>query len=177
VVVTVNDLPQVRINAADKPACRGTYVALQASGAASYQWSPASGLSDAGVSSPLALMDNNISYTVTGTDMNGCKATAQVNLQVNNNCGDYMLPTAFTPNGDGLNDLFRVVTYNVPKTFNMQVFNRYGGIVFASNDISVGWDGTIKGTPAPDGTYVYVILINTSDGKVISKKGTVVLIR
>jgi gliding motility-associated-like protein len=177
VVVTVNDLPQVNINTAGKPACRGTYVTLQASGAASYEWSPATGLSNAAVSSPLALMDNDISYSVTGTDMNGCKATAQVNLQVNNNCGDYVMPTAFTPNGDGLNDLFHVVTYSVPKAFNMQVFNRYGGIVFASSDINAGWDGTLKGNPAPDGTYVYVILINTSDGKVINKKGTVLLIR
>ncbi|MVT41518.1 T9SS type B sorting domain-containing protein [Chitinophaga oryziterrae] len=177
ITVTVNDLPQVNINTAGKPACRGTYVTLQASGAASYQWSPATGLSNVAVSNPLALMDQDISYTVTGTDINGCKATAQVDLQVNNNCGDYLLPTAFTPNGDGLNDLFHVVTYNIPKTFSMQVFNRYGGIVFASNDISAGWDGTLKGNPAPDGTYVYVILINTSDGKVINKKGTVLLIR
>jgi len=87
-----------------------------------------------------------VAYTVIGTDDNGCKAMAQVDLQVSDNCDAYSLPSAFTPNGDGHNDLFRVHTYSVPKSFNMQVFNRYGESVFSSTDINTGWDGTLNGS-------------------------------
>jgi gliding motility-associated-like protein len=177
VTVTVNAPPVVSINFPDKPYCPGSSVQLEASGAASYQWSPAANLSDPSVSNPLALLQRDISYTVTGTDVNGCPARTQVDLQVSDNCDTYPMPSAFTPNGDGHNDLFRVVTYSVPKSFSMQIFNRYGERIFSSTDVNTGWDGTRQGSQMESGTYVYIVMITTTEGKVLHKKGTVILIR
>ncbi|HWK04253.1 MAG TPA: gliding motility-associated C-terminal domain-containing protein [Puia sp.] len=177
VTVIVNALPKVSIDPLDRPYCPGSSVQLEASGATTYQWSPATNLSSSAVSNPQALFVQEVAYTVIGTDDNGCKAMAQVDLQVSDNCDAYSLPSAFTPNGDGHNDLFRVHIYNVPKSFNMQVFNRYGERVFSSTDINTGWDGTLNGSQAGTGAYVYMIMITTAEGKAISKKGTVMLIR
>jgi gliding motility-associated-like protein len=73
--------------------------------------------------------------------------------------------------------LFRVKTADAPKSFDMILFNRYGGKVFESKDANAGWNGTIGRNPAMPGVYVYVVMITTSAGGVVEKKGTVVLIR
>jgi len=178
--VTVYALPQVGISPVTAQLCAGGSAMLNATGAAVYQWSPATNLSDAGVSNPVAVLKNDILYTVTGTDNNGCADTAQielkpVNCQVSNT--GYNMPDAFTPNSDGHNDLFRVRTADAPQSFRMMIFNRYGGKVFESRDIQTGWDGTMGGNPAMAGVYVYTIVIKTSAGTTIEKKGTVLLIR
>jgi gliding motility-associated-like protein len=89
------------------------------------------------------------------------------------------LPTAFTPNHDGKNDLFRVLnkSYAV-NNFVMKIFNRYGEEVFESNDINTGWDGTFKNKDCEIGSYVYVLTyeaIETKETKI--QKGGVILIR
>jgi gliding motility-associated-like protein len=89
----------------------------------------------------------------------------------------YYVPNAFSPNGDGNNDIFRVRTGDSPKSFRMLVFNRFGGKVFESSTISEGWNGMVGGSPLSTGTYVYVIAITTSAGGVIEKKGTLELVR
>lgn len=104
-------------------------------------------------------------------------ATAQVSLEISPDCLGYYLPNAFTPNGDGRNDQFRVKTSDEPRSFYMLIFNRFGGKIFETANISSGWNGTIGGSPATPGTYVYMMAITTSAGGVIEKKGTVELIR
>jgi len=89
----------------------------------------------------------------------------------------YSIPSAFTPNGDGHNDLFRVRTGDVPRSFKMLIFNRFGGKVFESANIDAGWNGNIGNNLASPGTYVYVIAITTSAGGVIERRGTVEVIR
>jgi gliding motility-associated-like protein len=113
-----------------------------------------------------------------GTDANGCVAMAQVTLTVGSDCQlGYYVPNAFSPNYDGNNDVFRVLTSDSPKSFRMLVFNRFGGKVFESSAISDGWNGMVGGSPFPTGTYVYVIAITTSAGAVIDRKGTLELVR
>ena len=176
--VTVYTSPKVSINPVETPLCVGNSVTLTATGAHDFQWSPAADLSNPSISTPIAFLQNDILYTVTGTDANGCSATAQVLLQISADCNmGYHLPDAFTPNGDGHNDLFRMKTGDVPKAFSMAVFNRYGSKVFESRDINTGWDGTIGSNPAPTGAYVYIIVVTTSAGSEIKKQGTVMLIR
>jgi gliding motility-associated-like protein len=89
----------------------------------------------------------------------------------------YYIPSAFSPNGDGANDIFRVKTGDIPRSFNMIVFNRYGAKVFESADISAGWNGTIGSNQAPAGAYVYTVALITSTGGVIKREGTVILVR
>ena len=73
---------------------------------------------------------------------------------------DYVLhiPNAFTPNNDNLNDTYKIIGIGIRK-FNMKIFNRWGEIVFESNDINVGWDGNYKGKKSAQGSYTY--LLNT----------------
>jgi gliding motility-associated-like protein len=122
-------------------------------------------------------LKSDVVYTVTGTDDNGCTATAQITLNPAVTCLGYNIPDAFTPNGDGHNDLFRVVTADAPQSFRMMIFNRWGQKVFETRDVQAGWDGTVGGSQAMTGAYVYTIVIKTSAGTSIEKRGTVVLIR
>ncbi|MCD4725872.1 MAG: gliding motility-associated C-terminal domain-containing protein, partial [Bacteroidales bacterium] len=94
---------------------------------------------------------------------------------------NFYVPNAFSPDGDGLNDELKAIsnTENI-YSFNMYIFNRWGALVFDSKEVSLGWDGTYKGKPAPQGVYVYKIeySIGTSaqeESRVMS--GTVMLVR
>jgi len=90
---------------------------------------------------------------------------------------DLYLPNAFTPDGDGLNDEFKVI--NPPdnlESFNMYIFNRWGQMVFESKDVTKGWNGTYKTGESPSGTYAYKIEFQVS-GREFLKSGTLVLVR
>jgi gliding motility-associated-like protein len=174
--VAVNALPVVDI-APVTTTCAGSSVSLLASGASTWQWSPATDLSDPSIGDPIALLQNDIGYTVTGTDANGCTATASITVKISPGCLGYYFPSAFSPNGDGANDVFRVRTADDPKSFSMLVFNRFGQKVFESANVGVGWNGTFAGNPAPMGAYVFVIVATTSSGTLVKRQGTVMLVR
>lgn len=90
-------------------------------------------------------------------------------------------PNAFTPNGDGLNDEFKVVTPSTNvEVFSLSIFNRWGAMVFQTKDITKGWDGTYQGTMCPQGSYVFKVSYNTSihsNTPPEVKMGTVMLVR
>lgn len=85
-------------------------------------------------------------------------------------------PTAFTPNGDELNDYFKVEGKFVAKC-RLQIFNRWGEQIFETTDVEQGWDGTAKGQPAPQDTYIYRAIIETIDGGQQTQRGSVFLLR
>jgi len=175
--VTINPDPKVGIAPPPTSLCLGVDIPLEAYGAKFFQWSPATDLSNPDIGNPVAKLEGNIQYTVTGTDDNGCSATAKITLDVTPDCLAYYIPDAFTPNGDGNNDLFRVKTGDVPKTSSLIIFNRWGAKVFESQDIGAGWNGTFGGNKAPTGTYVYIFQAVTSAGTPVKKQGTLILIR
>ena len=72
------------------------------------------------------------------------------------------MPSAFSPNGDGDNDLFQAV-YNCEVGFQMYIYNQWGNMVFGSTSIAKGWDGTYEGEPVPSGEYAYHIIYHTGD--------------
>ena len=87
------------------------------------------------------------------------------------------MPSAFTPDKDGLNDIFRV-KYPFPvKQFQMRIYNRWGQKIFETTDINKGWNGTYKGWNAAIGAYVWTISLTDAEGKTQSMHGTVTLIR
>jgi gliding motility-associated-like protein len=118
-------------------------------------------------------------YRVTVTDSLGCMASDSVLLKV---CDALMVvPDAFTPNGDGLNDEFKVVTSQEGITgFSMRIFNRWGELVFESSDVHHGWNGMIKGNYAAPDTYAWKIVYQISsqtNSSSTTLHGTVILIR
>ena len=85
-------------------------------------------------------------------------------------------PTAFTPNGDNLNDNFNVYGQYISQ-FEMDIFNRWGELMFSTTDLSAGWDGTFKGNPMPEGTYTFVATIVDLAGRTFKRSGSVLLLR
>ena len=115
---------------------------------------------------------------MSGRGANGCFATDSVEVKVlNANEGDYLMPSAFTPNGDGLNDCYGVKYWGVVENIEFSIYNRWGERVFFSKDPSACWDGTYKGVRQDAGVFVYMIRANTSCTENLFRKGTFVLIR
>lgn len=92
-------------------------------------------------------------------------------------CCNVALPTAFTPNNDGRNDVFRIITNGHQEIQAFVIVNRWGQKVFESHDQWKGWDGTFRGKNADIGVYNYYIKYLCSDGQILEKKGDVVLMR
>ncbi len=86
------------------------------------------------------------------------------------------IPNAFTPNGDGLNDML-IVYSHIVKQMQFAIFNQWGEKVFETNLLSTGWDGNCKGKPQPSGVYMYVGRFTLTDGSVVTRKGSVNLVR
>jgi gliding motility-associated-like protein len=114
-------------------------------------------------------------YSVTVS--NACESvSASVSIQ-ERVCG-FFFPSAFTPNGDGVNEQFKILSSYALSFYQLRVFNRWGNEVFATKDPNAGWDGNLKGTKAPPGLYVWKAEMQVKGGaKVESKKGFVELIR
>lgn len=154
----------------------GDVVQLQATGTAgsNYVWSPSTGLSATNILRPNANPTQTITYTLTQTTSQGCTSTDNVTVKVLN-CVDPM--TAFTPNGDGINDFWLVTNTSCLKTAKVEVYNRYGGKVYENLSYSNNWDGKYKGKPLPDGTYYFVVTYTLINGKPVQVKGNVTILR
>jgi gliding motility-associated-like protein len=90
---------------------------------------------------------------------------------------DFYVPTAFSPNNDGLNDIFRAISPGVATLDFFCVWNRWGQEVFRTQSLSTGWDGSYKGQQMPAGTYVWMIQGTDYRGKVFNRRGTVTIVR
>lgn len=144
--------------------------------ATNWIWSPITGLSDPNAKDPIASPRQSIVYTLIGIDQYGCKDTALVTVNVDYE-PKYGMPNAFSPNGDGLNDYFKLENIQYEKILTFRVFNRWGQQVYDGKNSKTGWDGTINGKPAPMDTYNYLIELVLPLGKHITLRGNVTLIR
>lgn len=160
----------------DTTAAIGQPIQLQASGGAYFTWTPASGLSDANSSSPIATVEHDATYTVTATSDAGCPTTDTLFIKAYQG-PEFYVPNAFTPNGDGRNDVFRFTAAGMTAIHYFKIFNRYGQLVYSSTTPSHGWDGSFNGKPQTTGTYVWMIEGKDYTGNNIQRKGTVTLIR
>ena len=175
--VTVFMQPQLVVFAGnDTNAVLGRPHQLMATGGVNYVWSPAAPLNNPFIANPLATLFNDTYFSVQVTDAIGCTDDDEVFIKVYEG-PMYYLPNAFTPNGDGLNDIFRPVPVGIRSTDYFRVFNRYGTIMFETKEWMKGWDGTLKGKPAEAGTYVWMIKGIDKNGSIVEMKGTVILIR
>lgn len=121
---------------------------------ASYQWTPATGLDNPSIKNPLASPSVTTTYSLLITSASGCQNTASVTINLQ---GDISIPNAFTPNGDGINDLWNINGLSNYSNCLVSVYNRYGQLMFNSRGYPKPWDGTINGNLAQTGTYYYII--------------------
>ena len=174
--IALYSTPVVTILNSDTTIKYGKSVQLMVNGAVEYNWMPAGSLSDPRLPNPIASPLTETDYVVVGVDANGCKAMDTVRVSI-----DYrdslLVPTAFTPNGDGKNDVFRVANLSFQKLIEFRVFNRWGQEVYSTTDNNGGWDGTWKGVPQDIGVYKYVIRVAFPDGTLSTYKGDITLLR
>jgi gliding motility-associated-like protein len=155
----------------DTLACEGDTLYLNAftDSTATYSWQD-------GSTTPEFAVTNPGTYQVTISNSCGT-AKAQKTIDFGKCNYNLFVPNAFTPNGDGRNDVFRVHYSITPEKFKITIFNRYGQALFSSSNPAEGWDGTIKGVKQPVDSYVWQIEFTDQKALQHSIKGTVVLIR
>ncbi len=143
-----------------------------------YSWSPANWLDNADINNPTSTPDEDVTYILTVTDLNGCVVERTVVIVVLALCEEpyVFIPTGFTPNNDGKNDVFHVIGNNLAEV-HLIVYNRWGEKIFESNDPSVGWDGTYKGKLLPPDAYGFYAEVTCFGGLKFFKKGNVTLVR
>lgn len=158
--------------------CKGSRISFKLNTDAIIKWNPCTFLSACDNSSVQINPQNDITYTVTGINSAGCRDTARVAIKIFENVYSVYIPNAFTPNGDGKNDTFGPLSINPIKSTNLNIYNRFGGIVFSSKERNYKWDGTFKGISQPVGVYVYTLTYTNGYGcETKQKRGTVKLIR
>ena len=153
---------------------------LGASGGHNYSWSPSTGMDDPFIYNPVIKPDPSfdiITYTLTVETADGCFGTDEMTVKVFKTGPDLFVPNAFTPNGDGRNDLLRPIMAGIQKLEFFRVYNRWGELVFSTSQSGSGWDGTLHGQAQPMGTYVYAAQAIDYLGHKITKRGTATLIR
>ncbi len=153
-----------------------------------YAWYPTQGLSCTDCAAPIAHIDSSSStYIATVTDQNGCEATDSIRITTVDTASTPQLPyiyipNAFTPNGDGANDLFQIfgtgAALDAIRFFSVKIFDRWGELVFESQNPAFKWSGVYKSAPLPPDVYVYLIdylFAGNTTGRL--SKGSVTLIR
>jgi gliding motility-associated-like protein len=178
--ISINPPVQSQISKSNDIDCENTSVQLFAAGGQKYRWEPSSSLHNAQIANPLATPPGTTQYFVFITDDRGCNSKDSITVFFKPSAGDqslYQLPSAFTPNGDGLNDCFGVTRWGggiVILSFN--IYNRWGQQVFSGNSMNICWDGYFKNSRQPSGNYIYKIHATTPCGEV-QRKGNFMLIR
>ncbi len=157
---------------------KGEYINFHATGGVKYVWTPTTNLSFTDVPNPTGYYPDTgkFYYNVHITSVSGCQADDSLTVWVVPN-PSLFVPSAFTPNNDGLNDYLRVLSAGYSKVRFFRVFNRFGQLVFDSNNFEKGWDGTFNGRKAEMGTYFWVLGVTDRFGQESMIKGDVTLIR
>lgn len=151
-----------------------TYQLEPQSNCMTHSWSPSGGLTSKYIVNPVASPEISTKYVITGVTEWGCKTKDSINVYIAEDALIGM-PNAFAPGS--INSKFKVVKRGIARLDHFRIYDRWGVVVYSSNDIDEGWDGTYKGVPQPVGVYVYDIGVITKAGKVVSKTGNVTLLR
>ena len=182
--VVINAAPQAptgTISPANASICSGGSQLLTVTGGTSYQWRRNDiEIGDATGASYRVTQAGTYSVIITNGNCSGLSSNA-VTVDVQD-CipveeTKVIVPTAFTPNRNSANDLLRPVMFNIQELVYFKVFNRWGQMVFQTNEIGKGWDGTLKGVPQPTETYTWILQCIDVDGNIIKQSGRSLLIR
>ncbi len=175
VVINVN--PQIIAFAGnDTSIVVGQPLQLNGSGSQSFLWYPNTGLNRNDIQDPVATLSQNQTYIMKTFTESGCFAYDTINIKVFTTAPDIFVPNAFTP-GSSINNIFRPIPVGISKLEYFRVYNRNGMLLYSTTRIGSGWDGSFKGKPQDVGGYVWMVQGTDYTGKLVTKKGTVVLIR
>jgi gliding motility-associated-like protein len=177
----VRVVPPVVANAGnDTVVVAGQRLQLNGTGGATYQWLPSTFLNNPNLSNPVAVFDRQqetFRYILTASTPEGCKDTDTIGIKIFKTDPGFFVPTAFTPDNNGLNDAFKPIAVGMASFDFFKVYNRWGNEVFSTNISSKGWNGTYKGQLQEAGVFVWVVQGTDFTGKKHFQKGTVTLIR
>jgi len=172
---SINVFQQPIVNAGpDRTMIRGGLITLDATATGNglqYEWIPNTNIDNNKILRPAMSPLLNTSYTLTATSTDGCKATDEIIVTV---LKDIYVPSAFSPNGDGINDVWRIPYLDSYSGTDVKVFNRYGQLVYQAAGQSIAWDGKYKDKPLPSGSYVWVLRAGALKKLV---HGTVMIVR
>jgi gliding motility-associated-like protein len=181
--VTVKNKPDIDAGPDTFICADNPYPMNASSNNSAVNWTPTNGLSNANILNPVATIQTPTKYVLSSTDMStNCTAYDTVLLSIRDCEDPIKVPSAFTPNGDNENDHFTVFATGM-KQYSIKIFNRWGEMVYESedvselNDLGKGWDGKYKGKVQELGTYVYFIKGVDSDNISREKKGNLALIK
>ncbi|TDO28633.1 PKD domain-containing protein [Sediminibacterium goheungense] len=178
--VTITVIPPIKAYAGrDTFTVAGRPLQLSASGGNNYLWRPTTGLDNPSTDAPIATLPatiDSIRY-IARVSSGNCFAEDDVLVRVFKNGPDLYVPSAFTPNGDGLNDIVRPVGVGIAQLQHFRIYNRWGQLLYTTSQFGQGWDGSYNGVKQPAGTYVYEAIGNDQSGNRVYRKGTLVLIR
>ncbi|TLV03677.1 T9SS type B sorting domain-containing protein [Dyadobacter luticola] len=141
-----------------------------------FSWLPPTGLNNPSSASPIAILQEDQTYNVLVTTEKGCTGTGFVSLTIKHT-ENITMPTAFTPNGDGQNETLLPIIRGIESIRFFKIFNRWGEVVFFTDQLNSGWNGQFKGGNAISGTYVWEIEGTSVKGQVIRRKGSVLLLK
>jgi gliding motility-associated-like protein len=163
--------PGKKINLGDSVVLNGSVSGTSVN----FSWTPSSFIDDVHSKTPTVYPPEDAEYTLTVNSEVGCgSSSSSAIVKVYK---DVYIPSAFTPNNDGKNDLFRVMAADNYKRFKLVVYNRWGQVMFETTDINKGWDGKFRDVQLASGVYVYYLELVSASNKKITKKGTITLIR
>ena len=165
----------VTLIANDTLLLNGDSVTLEVLGANTYLWAPPEGLSCTNCPSVIASPLASTIYQVTGVDSSGCGYLLNVKLEVEIEFNEIFVPDVFSPNSDGIND--KVFVRGSIKEFSFSVFNRWGEMVFRTQNQSQGWDGYFRGKELDAGVFVYYLSGTDAAGNEFNKKGNITLVK
>ena len=182
---SVNSFPIPTVNAGNDTTIKtGQTVQLDAKSATaiSFLWTSPTYLNYDTIFDPLSTPAKTTTYTVLIKDANNCTATDAVTITITEppqGCDSSMvfMPTAFSPNGDGQNDVLYLHGPTCITQMRLLIYDRWGELVFTTTSISSGWDGLHRGKPMDTAVFMYYITMELSNGQSLKKKGNVTLVR
>jgi gliding motility-associated-like protein len=177
-VISLNGSLTTSVSSSNNIDCSHGQSTLLATGGVNYTWTAAPGIGNLNTASPIVVPIQTTTYYVKVVDAKGCTGydSVKVNVDFTAGASQYLLPTAFTPDGNGKNDCFGLKYWGVVTQLDFNVYSRWGQLVFHTNNPNDCWDGKINGQPQDSGTFVYQIKAKTACGE-IYRKGTIILIR
>jgi gliding motility-associated-like protein len=141
-----------------------------------YIWSPPLGLSNTQIKNPVAILNNNITYTVTAKTIDGCTAKDDIVIKVFA-APEIYVPNAFTPNNDGQNDVLRPILTGIRQLKYFAVYNRYGQEIYRTSVHGQGWNGLVKGVMQNTGAFVWIAEAVDYKGNILKREGMAVLVK